>query len=82
MPPKVSFLLHEATTVNKVSSTSQVHSEPADVREAHLPTEQDSVFLSYTRVVGLVHTLNPTRPPHRQPGAVYANHFHMPAYRA
>jgi hypothetical protein len=42
MPPKVSFLFDEATAVNKISSTSPVHSEPTDVWETHLPTEQDS----------------------------------------
>ena len=45
MLPKVS----SATAVNQVSSTSTcpVHPEPVNVLEAHLPTEQDSVFSCY-----------------------------------
>ena len=47
IPPKVSFLFHEATTVIEESSTSPAHSEPADVQETHLPTEHDSVIPRY-----------------------------------
>lgn len=47
MSPKDSFLRHEATLVNEVSSSSSnpspVHSELADVQKTHLPTQQDSM---------------------------------------